>query len=138
MDHVASREGPNSVVVHKYLPYIAHQAGYQIPSDIWVQNTVGLYTGTSKLKWSFWTSHHWMWLVEILSKSSPVEIRSSQLDVSNKLSYAPNEDRMQKLHPRKVDVSTTPIGARKCFGVSSSGVRVLDFLYVKKDFGASL
>jgi hypothetical protein len=42
------------------------------------------------------------------------------------------------LHPREVDVSTTPIGARKPFGFSSSGVRVLDFLYVKKAFGASL
>jgi hypothetical protein len=46
---------------------------------------------------------------------------------------------MQKLCPREVDVSTTPIGAHKPFGVSSSGrVRVLDFIYVKKEFGASL
>jgi hypothetical protein len=30
MDHVASREGPNSVRVHKYLPYLVHQYGYQI------------------------------------------------------------------------------------------------------------
>jgi hypothetical protein len=63
---------------------------------------------------------------------------SSRLDLSNELSCAPNEDRMQKLRPREVDVSTTPIGAHKPFGVSSSGVRVLDFLYVKKAFGASL
>jgi hypothetical protein len=40
--------------------------------------------------------------------------------------------------PREVDVSTTPIGARKPFGFSYSGVRVLDFTYVKKAFGASL
>jgi hypothetical protein len=45
---------------------------------------------------------------------------------------------MQKLYPWEVDISTTPIGARKPFGVLSSEVRVLDFLYVKKDFGSSL
>jgi hypothetical protein len=45
---------------------------------------------------------------------------------------------MQKLRPWEVDVSTTPIGARKPFGVSSLGVRVLDFLYVKNAFGDSL
>jgi hypothetical protein len=45
---------------------------------------------------------------------------------------------MQKLCPWEVDVSTTPIGAHKPFGFSSSGVRVLDFNYVKKAFGASL
>jgi hypothetical protein len=38
---------------------------------------------------------------------------------------------MQKLHPWEVDISTTPIGARKPFCVSSFGVRVLDFIYVK-------
>jgi hypothetical protein len=45
---------------------------------------------------------------------------------------------MQKLHPREVDVSTTPIRALKPFGVSSSWVRVLDFIYAKKEFGDSL
>jgi hypothetical protein len=51
---------------------------------------------------------------------------TSRLDLSNEYSSAPNGDRMQKLCPREVDVSTTPIGAHKPFGVSSSGVRVLD------------
>jgi hypothetical protein len=41
---------------------------------------------------------------------------------------------MQKLCPWEVDVSTTPIGAHKPFGFSSSRVRVLDFTYVKKAF----
>jgi hypothetical protein len=63
---------------------------------------------------------------------------SSSLDLSNELSCAANGDRMPKLCPREVDVSNTPIKARKNFGVSSSGVRVLDFLYVKKASGASL
>jgi hypothetical protein len=45
---------------------------------------------------------------------------------------------MKKLCPREVDVSTTPIRARKPFGVSYSGVRVVDFIYVKKAFGASM
>jgi hypothetical protein len=39
--------------------------------------------------------------------------------------------------PEEVDVSTTPIGARKPFGFSYSGVRVLDFHYVKKALRAS-
>jgi hypothetical protein len=68
----------------------------------------------------------------------PIENRSSRLDLSNDVSSAPNGDRMQKLRPREVVVSTTPIGARKPFGFSSSGVRVLDFTYVKKASGASL
>jgi hypothetical protein len=67
-----------------------------------------------------------------------VENCSSRLNLSNSVSRGPNGDRMQKLHPREVDVSTTPIEARKPFGFSSSGVRVLDFTYVKKAFGASL
>jgi hypothetical protein len=55
------------------------------------------------------------------------------------MSYsAPNEDRMQKLRPWEVDVPTTPIEAHKPFGVSSSRVRVLDFIYVKKASRASL
>jgi hypothetical protein len=64
--------------------------------------------------------------------------------LSDGVSSAPNKDCMQKLHPREVDVSTTPIGAHKPFGVSSLGLgfwmfRVLSFmLYVKKAFGASL
>ena len=63
---------------------------------------------------------------------------SSRIDLSNELLSAPNEDRMQKLRPWEVDVSTTPIGAHKLFGFSSSGVRVLDFTYVKKALRASL
>ena len=67
-----------------------------------------------------------------------IEIHSSRLDLSNELSCTPNKDCMQNLRPREVDISTTRIGAHKPFGVSSSGVRVLDFLYVKKAFGSSL
>jgi hypothetical protein len=62
----------------------------------------------------------------------------SQIYLFNELSSAPNEDRMQKLRPWEVDVSTTPIGAHKPFGFSSFGVRVLDFTYVKKALRASL
>jgi hypothetical protein len=49
------------------------------------------------------------------------------INLSDKVSSAPNGDRMQKLGPREVDVLTTPIEAHKTFGVSSSRVRVLDF-----------
>jgi hypothetical protein len=62
----------------------------------------------------------------------------AQIDLSNGVSSTPNKYCMQKLHPQEVDVSTTPIGARKPFGFSSSRVRFLDFTYVKKGFGASL
>jgi hypothetical protein len=48
------------------------------------------------------------------------------LDLSDKVSSTPNRDHMQNLRPRKVDISTTPIGAHKPFGVSSFEVRVLD------------
>jgi hypothetical protein len=50
---------------------------------------VGLYTDTSKLKWIFWTSHHWELLIDMLSKlsrnlgtrtngSSGLQIRNNQ------------------------------------------------------------
>jgi hypothetical protein len=45
---------------------------------------------------------------------------------------------MKKLCPQEVDVYTTPIGAHKPFGFSSSEVKVLDFPCVKKAFEASL
>jgi hypothetical protein len=62
----------------------------------------------------------------------------SRIDLSNELLSALNGDRMQKLRPWEVDVSTTPIRAHKPFGFSSSGVRVLDFTDVKKAPRASL
>jgi hypothetical protein len=49
-----------------------------------------------------------------------------RLDLFDGVSSAPNGDRMQKLRPWEVDVSTNHIGAHKRFGVSSFGVRVLD------------
>jgi hypothetical protein len=48
------------------------------------------------------------------------KICSSRIYLSNELLSAPNRDRMQKLRPWEVDVSTTPIGAHKPFGFSSS------------------
>jgi hypothetical protein len=75
----------------------------------------------------------------------PNEICTPRLYLSNGVSNTPNKDHMQKLRPREVDVSTTPIGAHKPFGVSSPlGLgfwmfRVFSFMfYVKKAFGASL
>jgi hypothetical protein len=55
----------------------------------------------------------------------------------------PNGDQKKKKIPREFDVSTTPIWANKPFGVSSSGVRVLDvygfliYSLCEKAFGAS-
>jgi hypothetical protein len=69
---------------------------------------------------------------------TPRESCISWIYFSNEVSNSPQKYHMQKLRPWEVDVSTTPIGAHKPFGVSSFGVRVLDFLYVKNIFGASL
>jgi hypothetical protein len=64
-----------------------------------------------------------MWLeVDVM----PTRICTPSSYLSNGVLITPNEDRMQKLHPREVDISTTPIRAHKPFGVSSLGVRVLD------------
>jgi hypothetical protein len=52
-----------------------------------------------------------------------------KIDLSDAVSSAPNEDRMQNLCPREVDVTTTPFEAHKHFGISSSGVMVLDVGY---------
>jgi hypothetical protein len=65
-------------------------------------------------------------LIFIVSSCSP------RIDLSNDVSSAPNEDRMQKLHPQEVDVSTTPIGARKPFGFSSSGLGFWILLMLKR------
>jgi hypothetical protein len=66
------------------------------------------------------------------------QVAWAEVNICKTISSAPNKDRMQRLCPREVDVSTNPIRARKPFGFSSSGVRVLDFPYFKKAFGASL
>jgi hypothetical protein len=45
---------------------------------------------------------------------------------------------MPKLRPWEVDTPNYPKRVHKTVGFSSSGVRVLDFIYDKKAFGASL
>ena len=81
----------------------------------------------------FWLDNAKMYLeVDV----SPNEMRT-RLEISNGVSSAPNKDHMQKLRPREVDISTTPIRAHKPFGFSSFGFRVLDFTYVKRAFIAS-
>jgi hypothetical protein len=49
-----------------------------------------------------------------------------QIYLSNEVLSASNEDRMQKLRPREVDVLTYPNGAHMTFGASSPRVRFLD------------
>jgi hypothetical protein len=44
----------------------------------------------------------------------------------DEVSNTQNQDRMQNLHPLEVNVSTSPIGVHKSFGISSPQVRVLD------------
>ena len=48
-----------------------------------------------------------------------------QIDISNKLCFASNGDRMPKLRPREVETPIYPNGAHS-FGASSPRVRVLD------------
>ena len=55
-----------------------------------------------------------------------VTISSTQIDISNDISYASNEDHMQKLRPREVDVLTYLNRAHMTFGTSYLRVRFLD------------
>jgi hypothetical protein len=50
----------------------------------------------------------------------------------------PKEIVCQSYAPEKLILQTTQNVVHKTIGFSSSGVRVLDFLYVKKAFGAFL
>jgi hypothetical protein len=68
MDHTVARKRPSSATVHKYIPYLAHQAGYQI-----FRATYGapvLCIDTSRQKWNLWTSHPWARSTDMPSKSS--------------------------------------------------------------------
>jgi hypothetical protein len=79
--------------------------------------------------------------IEILNYSQRLFLspqnESPQRYLSNKISCTPNEDCMPKLCPEKLIHQTTQNGVHKTVGFSYSGVRVLDFLYDKKAFGAS-
>jgi len=66
------------------------------------------------------------------------EIFIPHLYLSNELLCTLNEDHMKTLRPWEAGVPTTPIEAQMTFGISSSGVRVLDFLHVKKAYISSL
>jgi hypothetical protein len=57
--------------------------------------------------------------------------QTSQIYLSDEVSNTPSGDCMKNLCPQEFDVSTTPIGARKPFGVSSSRVMVLIFFMLK-------
>jgi hypothetical protein len=82
----------------------------------------------------FWENREQHGLFDV----SHTKVVVPRIDISNGVSSTPNRDHMQKLRPWDVDLSTTPIKAYKPFGFSSSGVRVLDFTYVKKALRASL
>jgi hypothetical protein len=51
------------------IPYVPNWVSKTL-SDIWCSNTMGVYIDTFKQKWSFWTSHHWVQLIDMLSRSS--------------------------------------------------------------------
>ena len=70
MDHTAARKRPSSARFHKYLPYFAHQVGYQIFRATWCSSIVVLCIDTSRPKWNFWTSHPWVRPTDMPSKSS--------------------------------------------------------------------
>jgi len=62
----------------------------------------------------------------LLGCIGPFVMCTPWIDLSDGVSSTPNIDCMQNLHPREVDVSTTPIEAHKPFGISSFGLKVLD------------
>jgi hypothetical protein len=57
----------------------------------------------------------------------PYGMCTSWLDLFDGIQITPNGDRMKKLCPWEVDISTNHTGAHKPFGVSSSRDRVLYF-----------
>ena len=61
-----------------------------------------------------------------LGCTGPFGMCNPWIDIFDNVSSTPNKYHMQKFFPREVDVSTSPIGDHKPFGVLSSGVRVLD------------
>jgi hypothetical protein len=65
--------------------------------------------------------------MNLLDDTFPTSYRAPQTEIVCQ-SYAPG----------KLIHQTTQNGVHKIVGFSSSGVRVLDFLYDKKAFGASL
>ena len=54
------------------------------------------------------------------------------IDLSNELSCAPNKDRMPKLRPWEVNVSTTPIGAKNLLAFHLPGLGFWIFLMLKR------
>jgi hypothetical protein len=76
MDHTAARKRPSSARFHKYLPYLAHQVGYQRFREtsgaqvLWCSSIVVLCIDTSRSKWNFWTSHPWTRPTDMSSKLS--------------------------------------------------------------------
>jgi hypothetical protein len=64
-------------------------------SDIWCSNTTDIYIDTSKQKWIFWTSPHWVWLTDMMSRSSKnLSRRGESLDLQN-----PHNRRREKVAP---------------------------------------
>jgi hypothetical protein len=113
MDHAASKVGPNSIIFHKYLPYLAYQANYQrLLATYGYLHTAGLYTCTSKLKWILWAYHHWELLIKMLSKSgrnlSNITSQNLGLQICN------NQSMVKKsLTHRIVNLKTTSPSHRK-------------------------
>jgi hypothetical protein len=113
--------------LEKYFSILAFfSAVFQVP------NFGGLFEALNDIFWEKGEQHEYSFNVSHIKSCIP------RIDLSNGVSFVPNEDRMQKLRPQEVDVSTTSIVAHKPFGFSSSEVRVLDFPYVKKALRTSL
>jgi hypothetical protein len=73
---------------------------------------MGVYTGTSKQKWSFWTSRHWESLIDMLSKSS--RNLSSGISGSSGLQIHNNQSMVKvALTHRTTNLKTTSPSHRK-------------------------
>jgi hypothetical protein len=51
------------------IPYVPNWVSKTL-NNIWCSNTMAICKDTFKQKWSFWTFHHYVWLIDMLSRSS--------------------------------------------------------------------
>jgi hypothetical protein len=106
---------------------------WQLFTSFRVLNFWGHFEGLNDVCFGLFGDRGWIWHATTLKKCC-----TSRIDLSDEVSNTPNRDHMQKLLPQKVDISTTSIGACKPFEFSSSRVNILDFIYFKKAFRATL
>jgi hypothetical protein len=94
----------------------------------WVSNIWGNFLGPKRCFLGIWGQRDYL-----RNYFGTIENRSSQLDLSNGVSNTPNEDRMQKIRPWEVDVSTTPIGPANLLAFHLPGLGFCILLMLKRN-----